>query len=441
MANTLRSLSGAISKIWQSNPHPLGIFVLLVLVTIPLGYAAGSFSLALLVLATVLHYKKLQFRFNWGFFLPVALWLLMAISLLWTIDSDATSLAIVKELPLLLIPVIFMLAPPFDDRERRQVLQSFAAAMSLYAVYWLMSALVRFVLTGNPNVFFYHELVTLDLNAIHVSVFAAVAFFILQERENKPLWVRPAMWLLALLILLLSSKNVIVVFGLLLAWRAFSMRLPRKKALVWIGVTMGVAASVLVAVPQVRERFAVEVNSMLRDNTVNTELSRGNDKVYNVSISQAWNQERFEPNHFFPGAAFRVYQFRIFCEMMGSDGTFLTGFGLNASYGKIAEKTREDNLYQGNDGDFGYNKSNFHNQYVQAFAELGIFGFAILVAMLVLNLKKAFVSKDFAHISFAVLMISLFLTESFLWRQRGVIFFTVLYCLFLSGAAPARNNR
>jgi len=43
--------------------------------------------------------------------------------------------------------------------------------------------------------------------------------------------------------------------------------------------------------------------------------------------------------------------------------------------------------------------------------------------------------KDFVHISFTVLMISLFLTESFLWRQRGVIFFTGMYCLLNSGIA------
>jgi len=64
---------------------------------------------------------------------------------------------------------------------------------------------------------------------------------------------------------------------------------------------------------------------------------------------------------------------------------------------------------------------------------LGFFGFLILVIMLLFTLKKTIQSKDFIQIAFAVLMISLFLTESFLWRQRGVVFFTMLYCLFNSG--------
>lgn len=110
---------------------------------------------------------------------------------------------------------------------------------------------------------------------------------------------------------------------------------------------------------------------------------------------------------------------------------FLSGFGLNASYPKIEEKAKQYNLYLGKDGTDGYQTKNFHNQYVQNFAELGIFGFIILLLILIVNIKKAYNSKDFVHFAFAILMISLFLTESFLWRQRGVVFFTVMYCLLI----------
>ena len=56
--------------------------------------------------------------------------------------------------------------------------------------------------------------------------------------------------------------------------------------------------------------------------------------------------------------------------------------------------------------------------------------FVLLILILGLNLKNALKSKDFIHIAFAILMISLFLTESFLWRQRGMVFFALFYCLF-----------
>jgi O-antigen ligase len=72
---------------------------------------------------------------------------------------------------------------------------------------------------------------------------------------------------------------------------------------------------------------------------------------------------------------------------------------------------------------------NFHNQYIQVFAELGIVGFLLLLLMLVLSISNAIASKNYFHIAFSVLMLSLFITESFLWRQRGVTFFIVMYCV------------
>ena len=72
---------------------------------------------------------------------------------------------------------------------------------------------------------------------------------------------------------------------------------------------------------------------------------------------------------------------------------------------------------------------NFHNQYIQVFSELGVFGFLLLLIMLTLSIRNAIGSKNYFHIAFSVLMISLFITESFLWRQRGVTFFIVMYCV------------
>ena len=137
----------------------------------------------------------------------------------------------------------------------------------------------------------------------------------------------------------------------------------------------------------------------MTDSTVNDVISKGSGIVYNVSIKQAWTNPTFRHNDFFPGTAFRVYQFRIFLEMLHEDGIFWTGYGLNASYPKIEAKGIEHNLYLGEGAEAGYQKMNFHNQYVQNFAELGIFGFLILLAMLLVNLRNALRSKDFIPIS------------------------------------------
>ena len=177
---------------------------------------------------------------------------------------------------------------------------------------------------------------------------------------------------------------------------------------------------------KIKERFQEE----FRNNTLNTlspnvtaTLEKG---VHNISIYEAWNNESFTPNDYFSGTALRSYQARVFLEFLKEEPIFLKGFGLNASQKMLVEKERKYNLYN------GYGNFNFHNQYIQNFAELGVIGLIVLLVLLAMNLKNAIKNKDFIHISFAVLMISLFLTESFLCRQRGVVFFTAFYCLFNS---------
>ncbi len=72
---------------------------------------------------------------------------------------------------------------------------------------------------------------------------------------------------------------------------------------------------------------------------------------------------------------------------------------------------------------------NFHNQYVQYFAELGIIGFFLILLFVGINLKNAIQKQDFLHFAFAILCISLFLTECLFWRQHGVVFVILLYAL------------
>ena len=181
---------------------------------------------------------------------------------------------------------------------------------------------------------------------------------------------------------------------------------------------------------KIKERFYLEFQSNSGKSISHNVVTGIPEGVHNVSIYEAWNNEKFTPNDFFPGTAFRVYQARLFFEFLNDEPIFWNGFGLNASFKKLEEKAKNYNVFTGNDELEGYQKKNFHNQYIQIFAELGLIGFVLLVLILFINLKNALNNKDFIHIAFAILMISLFLTESFLWRQRGMIFFALFYCLF-----------
>ena len=179
-------------------------------------------------------------------------------------------------------------------------------------------------------------------------------------------------------------------------------------------------------IKQVQDRILEEYQTSFVDNTI-YKNDNPNQKTYNISLDQAWNSTIFKSNSFFPGTAYRVFQARIFKEIiLNKNYMWITGTGLNASDRLIKIKHQHYHLFQ------TLNYHNFHNQYLQFFAEIGFFGFLLLIAMVLLNLKKAILNKDFLHIVFAVTMFVLFLTESLLCRQRGIVFFITLYCLFNS---------
>lgn len=422
--------------------------VLLIIATIPLPFAINNLAIAFAILTALLGLKKENIQFQTILVLPIALYVLMVGSLVWTIDTQKTLASLSKELPFLIFPLLFIISKPFTYAQVQKLVGYFSRAMVLYAIYYMLRAIVRYAINGDTRAFFYHGedhddfgLVPKLLNAIHVSIYFSIAFFYFFRKQSKTILDYLIIALFLVMIFLLSSKNIIVVFtGLLVSHVLFltkiSKRMRMRNLIVFI-----LFLSSFAFVDKIRERFIVEYETNMADSTVNDVISKGNDIVYNVSIRQAWNNTTFKPNDYFPGTAFRVYQFRIFLELMAENNAYWTGFGQDASYAKIKEKAIQYNLYLGdkkNNFD-GYQNFNFHNQYTQIFADVGVVGFMLLLLMIGLNVLNGVKNKDFLHITFAVLMISLFLTESFLLRQRGIVFFTMLFCLFNHVPKQAKN--
>lgn len=351
----------------------------------------------------------------------------MVLSLLWTYDFKLSVAGLQKEIIFLFVPMAFLFLPKLSMEQRTSVIRIYSFGMVLFCIFYLLNAVFRYFSTGESAVFFYHELVTLDVNAIYVSVFVSLALFYFIDLKSKNNLTRVCIGFLSLMIFLLSSKSIIFIdFILIIGYYSFYSNVPKSVRYLTVTVFTSFLIFSLFFVKEVRERFLLEYETAFVDNTINDKIGNAKDTVYNVSINQAWNDEKFQQNQFFPGTALRVYQFRIFKELIQEKSVFFTGFGLEASQAQIQQKAEEYELYD------GYGDFNFHNQYTQTFAELGFLGFLLLISMLGLSLKKAFKRKDFLHITFAITMIVLFLTESFFCRQRGITFFVVLYCFFNS---------
>src|SRR5690606_5958373 len=137
--------------------------------------------------------------------------------------------------------------------------------------------------------------------------------------------------------------------------------------------------------------------------------------IRNLTIQDVWTNTDFSENDYFSGVSFRVFQFRIYNEIASENNSYFFGLGAGTSQNKVNEKFEHYHLHE------DYKNLNFHNQYLQMLSELGVLGVLILIVMLFILLKRGIQAKDFLHIGFALLMISLFATESFLERQKGII--------------------
>lgn len=406
---------------------PLVFFISAVLITLPLGYAYNSIALIIFVLYSLLSAKKSNASFNFALLLPLLFFGLMIISLIWSIDLKNTLKALSKEAALFFIPLAFCFNKQFIKMGLNTILKNYSVGMCLFGLYYLGRAIIRYSGTGNIDVFFYHEL-SGDVNAIYLSALFSIPIFYFLSVKRKTTWDLIAITYLVVFIFLLSSKTVIIIDVLLIAvYFLFYSGMPKIAKVVTV-----TAFCILIAglgyFGKIKERLLAEYEPNIE---VVGEATVADTGVINtLTIKEAWSKPQFAANDYFNGTAFRVYQIRVFKEMLAEDPMFFTGYGLNASLKRIGEKGIRHNVYQGDEKNKGYNAENFHNQYIETFADLGVFGFALLIIILLYNLKNAFKSKDFVHIAFASLMIALLLTESFLWRQRGVVFFTMLYCLF-----------
>jgi O-antigen ligase len=441
MGNTYNSLKSVfLNLIKENKENSAFVPLVLVLITIPFSFAVNNIAIGLFLLTIIVSFRKRQFNFQAALMVPLAFYFLMVLSYFWSIDKPNTLSALPKEIALLVIPLGFLWIKDFSLTQKHKIIGIYSYSMVVLALYFLVRATIRYFLLQDTRVFFYHGvndhdfgLVPKLLNAIHVSVFVSVAFFHFFTKKVKSSWDWLFSFLLFGFVLLLSSKNIILVLILLVLLHVFFFSKSSHKLRLRNLIVFGLIVGLIFSFGRIKNRFQQEFNTNT-DKSLSADVVEGVPAgVHYVSLKEAWTNQTFTPNDYFPGTAFRVYQFRIFLELIRENEVFFSGFGLNASYPKIEEKAKQYNLYLGKDGTDGYQTKNFHNQYVQNFAELGLFGFVILLFILILNVKKAYKSKDFVHFAFAILMISLFLTESFLWRQRGVVFFTVLYCLFNSG--------
>ena len=305
-----------------------------------------------------------------------------------------------------------MLTVQFIYNEQRIVIiKLFAVLMMLMALTDLTHAFLEYLVSGNQEAFYYIHLPYLLASKVHyVAWYYSFAIFVsidhlMSSNSNRALWFLGLLILLFSLILLSSRAFIlafIVVFILsFLKW----FKTVKVSSLMWAKILSIAALFIFFLV------FLPSTNLRLNDTFVELQ------KMFGYDTPKQTNP--------------RVFIWRYGAEVIAKNPIF--GFGVGDAKGELGLALEScDAMFWNGEQNVPIQKKNynFHNQFMQTWAEVGIFGFLILLFIMI----HPFLLNN-SHPLFLIFIGLTFigcLTESMFERQAGVVLFAFMYPL-LSG--------
>jgi O-antigen ligase len=382
------------------------VLLALILITLPLGFAVNSISIILFLLITIYSaiVKGFKLEFNTLNILFLGFYILCLCSLFWTNNLETTQEGLIRFLSYLTIPLAFILN---NTKIRSNVVfNAFSKSLVVYGVYALALGVLKALQNKDIGYLFYHKLSNnlSNMNAIYLSVFMSfgIAYFLNKKIKSK--FDVSCVIFLSLFLILLSSKTIITItlfISLTLIFKKFKFKkisLQNKVIIVVVFLVLSIASLNFL------NRFKSEFDT--------------------TKIVEVLHKKDFGHLYVWSGLGLRIFQIKAFTEILVEQNNFFLGSGLNNSQKSLNEKYLEYNLYP------GFLNYNYHNQYIQIFAELGFVGLGLLLLIAFLILKDGIKHKNYFLISFIILILVVCITESFLWRQRGMVFFITITLLF-----------
>ncbi len=394
------------------------LFVYLIsaaLCSLPLPFFVNTLFFILLIIYTVFYVIKNKIKPHFGKETLVfsLFYLLMALSYLWSINKPFSLLGIERKMAFLLMPLLFSFIPKLTSEESKRIFSYFSFAMAIYALFFISVGLSKYLDTGNLKNLSHHELVSqFRLNRIYISLFTVVAFLNLVFNTKKSFIRVLLLFILSLFLILLSSKTIVIttLSVLLFVNRQYFFKLKFK----YIILSFIIIMSVLVVSGKVNSQFFSELIPRFKEVTT---------------------KQDFQKNYYFNGAEHRILYTRFLLEYIKDENIFLKGFGINTAQQKINEKCEKYRVPE------GYGTSyNFHNQYNQTLAEIGIFGLLLLLYILYLGFKNAIDNKNTFALSVFIIFTMLLSTETVFNRQRGIYFFLLVFLLFINTKDENNGN-
>ncbi len=311
-------------------------------------------------------------------------------------------------LPFLVIPLLFILGSIRKEEFTQVSLFALVLSLIISGLIMIVQSIMVVVISHDWYGLVYHQFVLpMQSGAIYHSLFLLVAIIQINEIVilEKHRRVKYLVVTFFLIMLFLSASKLILGIGipiLILKYRKEVLFvLKRRKILIPI---LGLLA-IIVLIP-----VGLRV----------VEISKPN---FDIVFAKQYRYD--SPLN---GLNLRLIQSRFGFEILNKSDAWVNGVGINNSQNLLDNLYIKYGLYTGYEGtdDTGYLNYNFHNQFVETLVRSGVIGLILLVMMLILltvtKQSYLFVSKWVV-----LVIVMLFLTESVLERQLGIVYFCLIY--------------
>lgn len=420
---------------WINNVH----FILLlgVITTLIISWFNLSSYLTVLLLLVILVTERPQVKvpqiFTNKFFLAYfAIFLVDIAGLLYADNVRIGWKSVESRATLLAIPFI-MFAGSFSNGDGfKRVMTAYCFILFIITIVCYVVAIQNYIATGDPAVFFYHDLVNLlKQNAIIFSIFMLGGLLYLISHDLHaglfPFKQAGALrnfligWFFVFIALLASKLMLFILALVLIRFLTKKFLLARSKKALIIVASLFVITVVLAT-------------------TTDNPIKRRYDDILRGDISLA-SQDKFTPDVYFNGVQFRLLVWRFSLEILRDQKAWVAGVSPGDSQDFLNQKYIDANMYigKGDKKDVGFLYYDSHNQFMQQFLQSGLIGLLAFVVACFLMIKRTVQQGTMEAAFMTGTLLAVCMTESLLELQHGLFLFT--FFPFLYAYNPKNQNK
>lgn len=336
------------------------------------------------------------------------LFVLHAVGMLYTANLNRGFFDLEVKLSLIVFPLVFIGFKFLNNTNFRMTLRMFLFGTLTAALFCFLQSSYEYFINGMP---YYYFLTSRFSVIIHQSYFAMYLIFSMlilaflewpnfkDNRWSKRVLNITLMLFLSVCVILTGSKTgfivwVLVVFGMV----AFLVKEVKYKLVPIFGlmVLTSLVGIIFREAPLLQSRI-VNVLKITQDEEVDP-LTTESTAVRYLVYSSSWDVINSQPWY---GSGTGDFQDEL------------------------------DKIYEERGYEFAHARHlNTHNQFLQSWIALGIPGFTLILGIFLVMFQQAFKNRDWIYVGFTLIFLVISLTESSLYMQAGVVYFSFFAVLF-----------